>query len=147
LSLGWVASGKAGVSTNYSGIVPFSGNYFGYVIADTVNVWQMLERNFTNGHPGAHIYGRVGFYDADYFPYLDEGQLMGQVSFNQGGDVTVIKSWTAATAGSSIFRGWESFDAVVPSDGEVTIRVRVRNIGDLSFSSAVVLDHISVCPP
>ena len=41
---------------------------------------------------GARIYGMVGFFDADSVPpYSDKGQLQGQVSLQQGGNVTVMK--------------------------------------------------------
>ena len=68
------------------------------------------------------MYGMVGFIDAGDSSWAKE-----EVSLQQGELVTEIKSWTAANNVYPNFCGWESFNAIVPSDGEVAIRVKVRN--------------------
>ncbi len=141
----WDVFGNAGVNSPYILITPYSGTYFGYVRAGAENVWQTLERTFTDAVSGSVLTGVVGFYDTDSDPNNDEGKLLSRVSISQGGAETVVKSWSAADGGAHGFRGWESFTVIVPGDGEVTIKIQVRNIADSSFSSAVVLDHINVC--
>jgi hypothetical protein len=150
LSSGWVTSGTAGVTISIYGISSYFGTHFGYAVAGPTDVWQSLEKTFNNVHSGSWIYGVVGFYDGDYVPFLDEGQLVGQVSLTQGGKVTVIKLWTVEGEYLNhvgVFHGWEDFDIVVPNDGVVTIWVQVKNDLDMNLDLAVLLDQISLCQP
>eukprot|EP00756_Hemistasia_phaeocysticola_P028322 Hpha_TRINITY_DN16169_c1_g5::TRINITY_DN16169_c1_g5_i1::g.4793::m.4793 len=108
-------------------------------------VWQSLSRTWHDLPADMWVTGRVGFLDADYSPFEDEGKIEVDLCYVSGGDATVvIKSWSAADLGYPVFRGWEHFAFQVTATADLTVAIRVRNIGDGIVNSAVFLDHVEV---
>ena len=148
---GWTSNGPASAVTYYSGALlpgdpgysPVSGDYLAAVEAGLgQGVYSTISQTF-NLLAGDTISGWTGFKANDnYFDPLVAGV------FNDDGYLAVnnvhLFDWSVASVGDFASTGWIHFSFTAADAGAYTLTLAVANQGDNAFSSAAVLDAVSV---
>ncbi len=142
---GWTAGGDGlyGATDSMHGFAaPAEGQYFGYVIGNSQDVYTTLSQDFTLS-AGDTLTGFVGFAANDV--YEDSGVIYNDSGYLSVNGTNIFYADVAST-GDYLSTGWQNFSFTAPTDGTYTLQLGVANHGDNMNGSNAVLDGVAVQP-
>lgn len=143
---GWVTnpSDLVSVVSNFNGYNPYQGDYFAVLSSGAGANLSTVASQLFNMTAGQTFYVATAFLGGDYLPYNDSGAV-GVLNFVTSTN-TVLFSKDIATVGNYGSTPWKVVSFTAPNTGSYYLSANVKNVGDNSLNSYLLLDSASGVP-